>query len=318
MYLLKSTNPTIGCARSWADSCPAPSRPLSSFPSCPPLIGDMSIYSGNAYCCDSSPCSRRDLCGVVSGSLDLSLRKNLNFKMSISWNELAPLVNRLPIDTKEVGKDLDSLGPVLVKNGENIVSPHHRSLIAFVDGIDGHASSVSTPTYPCQHANIFLCKHADMKTLHQRIRWALDKEKLKPIDLARQAGIHHASISQWMSEDYRGTISAINLIKAAERLKVRPRWLLTGEGLWQPDVSETIDSEAKPVVDVALKLPKVVRDHFVVLMQHFVSTNSRDRMFSAGNEEGKKEKLEHVGGSDGERDHLPKGQKARQRKAQSG
>lgn len=251
-----------------------------------------------------------DLYSVASWRLNLSFGQNLDFEMSVSWDELAPLINGLPIfDPQHAGENFDCFGPVRMEDRKDIVSPHYRGFIVVMDGISTHGPIVSMPTCSCQPANMNLCKHADMKHLHQRIKWALSKEGLKPIDLARQAEINHASISQWMSEDYRGTISAINLLKAAERLKVRPRWLLTGEGPWQPDAAETIDIEAKPVVDLALKLPKAVRNHFVLLMQDFASGVAVGGITAAGENEGTKPYLEQVGGEYERRSHQLGGKK---------
>lgn len=74
-----------------------------------------------------------------------------------------------------------------------------------------------------------------VKTLKQRVRWALEKAGITQAELARRVGIERASVSGWFTGDTK-SIDGVNLVKAASALQVDPEWLSSGEG--QPEVRE--------------------------------------------------------------------------------
>lgn len=67
-----------------------------------------------------------------------------------------------------------------------------------------------------------------MSTLQARIAESLRRAKLKPIDLARQAGVTRGTVSQWVNGPTK-TIEGDNLMRAARALNEDPHWLATGE-----------------------------------------------------------------------------------------
>jgi transcriptional regulator with XRE-family HTH domain len=67
-----------------------------------------------------------------------------------------------------------------------------------------------------------------MTTLQDRIREALDKAKMKPVDLAKLCGVERATVSFWMRGETKN-MKGDNLTRAARALRIDPHWLATGE-----------------------------------------------------------------------------------------
>jgi len=67
-----------------------------------------------------------------------------------------------------------------------------------------------------------------MSTLQDRIREALDKAEMKPVDLAKMCGVERATVSFWVRGQTK-SIKGDNLTRAARALRVDPHWLATGE-----------------------------------------------------------------------------------------
>ena len=69
----------------------------------------------------------------------------------------------------------------------------------------------------------------NMKTLRERLEWALDHAKISQAELARQAHITRGAVSLWFNGTTK-TLEGENLTRAAAALKVNPHWLATDEG----------------------------------------------------------------------------------------
>jgi len=72
-----------------------------------------------------------------------------------------------------------------------------------------------------------------MSTLAERVAEALADAGIKPIELARMAGVGRATVSLWMS-GHTKKLEGPNLTKASRALGVDPHWLATGEGRKRP------------------------------------------------------------------------------------
>ncbi len=68
-----------------------------------------------------------------------------------------------------------------------------------------------------------------MRTISDRLKYALELRGMKASDLARELGLSKASISQWLSSTTK-ELSASNALNAAKVLNVDPYWLVFGTG----------------------------------------------------------------------------------------
>lgn len=68
-----------------------------------------------------------------------------------------------------------------------------------------------------------------MKTLKERLTYAMEISGVKQIDLAKSAGVSRASVNDWVSGKSQN-IRGDNLMKIARLLNVNPNWLATGYG----------------------------------------------------------------------------------------
>ena len=68
-----------------------------------------------------------------------------------------------------------------------------------------------------------------MKTLEERLRKALMDAGRKQTELAKACGVTKGAVSQWLSGTVK-TLEGVNLISAADFLKVNPTWLANGTG----------------------------------------------------------------------------------------
>ena len=69
----------------------------------------------------------------------------------------------------------------------------------------------------------------DMDTLASRLKWALRERGISQSQLARECGLHRATVSLWVTGQ-TSELEGSNLAKAAEILFVNPMWLATGKG----------------------------------------------------------------------------------------
>lgn len=69
----------------------------------------------------------------------------------------------------------------------------------------------------------------NMDTLASRLKWALRERGISQSQLARDCGLHRATVSLWVSGQ-TSELEGSNLAKAAEVLLVNPMWLATGKG----------------------------------------------------------------------------------------
>jgi len=68
-----------------------------------------------------------------------------------------------------------------------------------------------------------------MRTLAERLTWAIQRAGVKQADLARACGVREPSVSNWF-KDQTKELKARPLLKAAAFLRVQPMWLGYGEG----------------------------------------------------------------------------------------
>lgn len=70
-----------------------------------------------------------------------------------------------------------------------------------------------------------------MQTFAERLQACLDATGTSQAELARQAKVQPASVSDWMrSVTAASNMKALPLVRAAAYLNVNPMWLLTGQG----------------------------------------------------------------------------------------
>lgn len=83
-----------------------------------------------------------------------------------------------------------------------------------------------------------------MKTLAERLQWAIDQAGIKKTELARACGVTRGAVSQWFNG---GTLSleGSNLTNAAKATGINPHWLATGTG------SRKNDTEYAAIINVA-------------------------------------------------------------------
>lgn len=74
-----------------------------------------------------------------------------------------------------------------------------------------------------------------MKTLAQRLAYALSERKNSPAELARAIGKTESAVSQWLSGETKNMRSD-SLMAVSRFLECNPSWLATGDGDWEPDV----------------------------------------------------------------------------------
>lgn len=95
--------------------------------------------------------------------------------------------------------------------------------------------------------NAPLFRILNMQTLERRLRWALERARIKPAELARRARISRGAVSLWMSGGTK-SIKGENLSRAAAALAVSPHWLATGEGPRETKATE-FHGMAEPSVE---------------------------------------------------------------------
>lgn len=95
-----------------------------------------------------------------------------------------------------------------------------------------------------------------LTTFADRIDYAITQAGMSPADLARAIGLSRAAVSKWMTGDTK-SVRPDNLFKAADHLRVNPRWLATGQGEpWEEDYNR-----------ILAKLPSNEREHARAVLQ---------------------------------------------------
>ena len=95
---------------------------------------------------------------------------------------------------------------------------------------------------PSSTLNFAAFRILNMKTLRERLEWALGHAKINQAELARQARITRGAVSLWFNGTTK-TLEGENLTRAATALDVNPHWLATGEG--QRDIKRFEAPEAQ-------------------------------------------------------------------------
>lgn len=90
-----------------------------------------------------------------------------------------------------------------------------------------------------------------MDTLSSRLKWALSERQISQSQLARECGLHRATVSLWVTGQ-TAELEGSNLAKAAEILRVNPMWLATGKGRREStyglqDVEKPIPNVSDPI-----------------------------------------------------------------------
>lgn len=68
-----------------------------------------------------------------------------------------------------------------------------------------------------------------MKTLRERLVYAMELADIRQVDIANSVGVSAASVNDWLSGKSQN-IRGENLVKVAKLLKVDSNWLATGFG----------------------------------------------------------------------------------------
>lgn len=122
-------------------------------------------------------------------------------------------------------------------------------------------------------------------TLSERLKEAMriPKKKVTGLALAKACGVSAPSVSDWINGATK-SLDGVNLVLAAEFLKVHPKWLATGLG--PRDVTET---HTVPVASVQEVVPRydvwpfvlVDRDRYLALssaQQHQAQVRMMDEI----------------------------------------
>lgn len=155
-------------------------------------------------------------------------------------------------------------------------------------------------------------KLAYMDTFGKRISSAREEAGLSVIAFAEKMKVSRSAVYMWENDETE--MNAVNLVVASEILRIRPRWLAIGEGPRGLSETEVIEIEVRPVVKLAMSLPRSVRDHFVLLMQDFAASGVvAGGITVTGENEGKMTHLEQVGDEHERRHNKLGGQKKKSR-----
>lgn len=80
----------------------------------------------------------------------------------------------------------------------------------------------------------------ELTTFADRIERALRESGTTAADVARATGLSRAAVSKWVSGQ-TANVRPDNLFKAADYLRVNPRWLATGQGEpWEEDYNRIL------------------------------------------------------------------------------
>lgn len=85
-----------------------------------------------------------------------------------------------------------------------------------------------------------------MKTLSERLKYALEKKGLKQADLARVAGVSTAAVNKWIKGNTKNLRGA-HLVAIASLLEVSASWLADGAK------SETVVKESLPFKNITME-----------------------------------------------------------------
>ncbi len=91
----------------------------------------------------------------------------------------------------------------------------------------------------------------NMKTLAERLQWAIDQAGLKKIDLAKACGVSRGAVTHWFNGNTQ-KLEGSNLTNAARATYVNAHWLATGAGPRKPGFTNV-----EPGPDIAGKLPLI-------------------------------------------------------------
>jgi SOS-response transcriptional repressor LexA len=83
-----------------------------------------------------------------------------------------------------------------------------------------------------------------MKTLSERLQWAIDHAGIKKIDLARECGISRGAVTQWFNGSTK-SLEGANLTNAAKATGVSAHWLATGSGSRVPVTKQDIINQLR-------------------------------------------------------------------------
>lgn len=133
-------------------------------------------------------------------------------------------------------------------------------------------------------------KLAYMDTFGKRITAAREAAELSVIAFAEKMKVTRQAVYAWERDE--NEMTAVNLVIAADVLKVRHRWLVTGQGQRSLSEMEIIDIEVRPILSLVKSLPSNVREHFILLMQDFASNVGLTVV--SGKREGKKTYIEET------------------------
>lgn len=95
-----------------------------------------------------------------------------------------------------------------------------------------------------------------MKTLAERLQWAIDQAGIKKIDLANACGISRGAVSQWFNGSTL-SLEGSNLTNAAKVTGVNPHWLATGTGARKAEQFPAGISNVEPGPDISGKVPLI-------------------------------------------------------------
>ena len=104
--------------------------------------------------------------------------------------------------------------------------------------------------------------HVPKKTsFTERLHDAMVRQGLRgPVQLGLKLGVNKQTASKWINGETR-ILSAVDLFKIADGLKVRPRWLLTGDG--PMDNIQRPSAEEQQALEVYRTLPPHWREDWV-------------------------------------------------------
>lgn len=88
-------------------------------------------------------------------------------------------------------------------------------------------------------------------TLAQRVQRAREAAGLNKSELARAVGVEPSAITQWENGSTKA-LEGVNLVRAAEALRVNPRWLATGKGPMALGESPNVEEIAQPASSLPL------------------------------------------------------------------
>lgn len=111
-----------------------------------------------------------------------------------------------------------------------------------------------------------------MSTLQERIKEALKKANMKPVELAKLAGVERATVSLWINGPTK-TIEGDNLTRAARALNEDAHWLATGERRQSKNATQA--AETNPSLEYRMlqkfaNLTEEDKDRTIAIMDVFL------------------------------------------------